>query len=253
MTTLVEMQGISRRFGHVTALSNVNLNLYEGEVLALLGDNGAGKSTLIKCLTGVYQPSEGSIRFAGSVVSFSSPTIARSLGIETVYQDLALIPRMSISRNFYLGRELTKQAGPFTVLDRDRMREESQSALADIGITVRDTDEPVGSLSGGERQSIAIGRALHFGSRLLILDEPTSALSIGETNKVLSYVRAAKESGLSVIFITHNLHNVFAVSDRITILRRGEKLGDYNRDDISEDIVAGLIMGDEPDRPTTHE
>jgi simple sugar transport system ATP-binding protein len=179
--------------------------------------------------------------------------MARSLGIETVYQDLALIPRMSISRNFYLGRELTKQAGPFTVLDRDRMREESQSALADIGITVRDTDEPVGSLSGGERQSIAIGRALHFGSRLLILDEPTSALSIGETNKVLSYVRAAKESGLSVIFITHNLHNVFAVSDRITILRRGEKLGDYNRDDISEDIVAGLIMGDEPDRPTTHE
>jgi simple sugar transport system ATP-binding protein len=244
VTALVEMQGISRRFGHVTALSNVDLNLYEGEVLALLGDNGAGKSTLIKVLTGVYQPTEGSIRFAGSEVRLSSPTTARSLGMETVYQDLALIPRMSISRNFYLGRELTKQVGPFTILDRDRMRAESQTALADIGITVRDTDEPVGSLSGGERQSIAIGRAIHFGSRLLILDEPTSALSIGETKKVLSYVSAAKERGLSVIFITHNLHHVFDVSDRMTILRHGEKLGDFDRDAVSEDDVADMIMGD---------
>ena len=252
MTALIEMRGISHWFGHVMALSNVDLNLYEGEVLALLGDNGAGKSTLIKCLTGVYQPSSGSIRFAGLAISLSSPAMARSLGIETVYQDLALIPRMSISQNFYLGRELTKQAGPFTVLDQSRMREKSHAALSEVGITIRDTDEPVGSLSGGERQSIAIGRAMHFGSRLLILDEPTSALSIGETNKVLSYIRAAKESGLSVIFITHNLHHVFAVSDRMTILRHGEKLGDYDIGDISEDAVTSLIVGDEPDRPTIH-
>jgi simple sugar transport system ATP-binding protein len=238
------MLGISRRFGHVTALSDVDLSLYEGEVLALLGDNGAGKSTLIKVLTGVYQPTAGSIQFDGSPISISSPTIARSLGIETVYQDLALIPRMSISRNFYLGRELTKQVGPFAVLDRDRMREESQTALADVGIAIRDTDEPVGSLSGGERQSIAIGRAVHFGSRLLILDEPTSALSIGETRKVLSYIRAAKSRGMSVIFITHNLHHVFEVSDRMTILAHGTKLGDYNRSEITEDEVADMIMGD---------
>lgn len=244
MTALVEMLGISRRFGHVTALSDVDLSLYEGEVLALLGDNGAGKSTLIKVLTGVYQPTAGSIQFDGSPISISSPTIARSLGIETVYQDLALIPRMSISRNFYLGRELTKQVGPFAVLDRDRMREESQTALADVGIAIRDTDEPVGSLSGGERQSIAIGRAVHFGSRLLILDEPTSALSIGETRKVLSYIRAAKSRGMSVIFITHNLHHVFEVSDRMTILAHGTKLGDYNRSEITEDEVADMIMGD---------
>jgi len=244
VTALVEMLGISRRFGHVTALSDVDLSLYEGEVLALLGDNGAGKSTLIKVLTGVYQPTAGSIQFDGSPISISSPTIARSLGIETVYQDLALIPRMSISRNFYLGRELTKQVGPFAVLDRDRMREESQTALADVGIAIRDTDEPVGSLSGGERQSIAIGRAVHFGSRLLILDEPTSALSIGETRKVLSYIRAAKSRGMSVIFITHNLHHVFEVSDRMTILAHGTKLGDYNRSEITEDEVADMIMGD---------
>lgn len=244
MSALVDMQGISRRFGHITALSDVDLQLYEGEVLALLGDNGAGKSTMIKVLTGVYPPTEGSIHFDGRPVRISSPTIARGLGIETVYQDLALIPRMSISRNFYLGRELTKQVGPFTLLDHDRMREGSQTALSEIGITVRDTDEPVGALSGGERQSIAIGRAVHFGSRLLILDEPTSALSIGETRKVLSYIRAAKDRGMSVIFITHNLYHVFEVSDRMVVLAHGTKVGDFHRDEVDEARIAEMIMGE---------
>lgn len=242
MSALVDMRGISRRFGHITALTDVDLSLYEGEVLALLGDNGAGKSTLIKVLTGVYTPTSGTISFAGDDVQITSPTVARSLGIETVYQDLALIPRMSIARNFYLGRELTRQTGPFTVLDRQRMSEEASSALREIGITVRDTNEPVGSLSGGERQSIAIGRAVHFGSRILILDEPTSALSIGETRKVLGYISAARDRGMSVIFITHNLHHVFEVSDRMAVLANGTKVGDFQREDVTEDQVAEMIM-----------
>ena len=244
MSALVEMRGIGRRFGHVTALSDIDLDLHGGEILALLGDNGAGKSTLIKVLTGIYPPTEGTIHFDGEPIAITSPTVARSVGIETVYQDLALIPRMSIARNFYLGRELTRQVGPFTILDHDRMRKGSCSALAEIGITIRDADDPVGLLSGGERQSIAIGRAVHFGSRLLILDEPTSALSIGETRKVLGYIRSAKERGLAVIFITHNLHHVFEVSDRLAILAHGEKLGEFQAEDVNVDEVAKMIMGE---------
>jgi len=243
LNALVEMTGIGRRFGHITALENVDLSLYPGEVLALLGDNGAGKSTLIKILTGVHRLTEGGIAFAGQPVEISSPTIARELGIETVYQDLALIPRMSISRNFYLGRELTRKVGPISTLDLNTMRMGATAALDEIGIEIRDADEPVGTLSGGERQSIAIGRAVHFGSKLLILDEPTSALSIGETRKVLSYIRAAKERGMSVIFITHNLHHVFQVSDRIVVLAHGTKVGDFETQAVTEERIADMIMG----------
>ena len=243
MNPLVEMIGISRRFRHITALSDIDLSLFPGEVLALLGDNGAGKSTLIKILTGVHQPTAGRIRFDGREVQITSPNDAHDLGIETVYQDLALIPQMSIARNFFLGREITRRVGPFVVMDRERMQTGASDALSEIGIDIRDADEAVGTLSGGERQSIAIGRAVHFGTRLLILDEPTSALSIGETQKVLSYIRAARDRGLSVIFITHNLRHVFEVSDRLTVLAHGTKLGDFNRKDTSEDDVANMIMG----------
>ncbi len=243
MNPLVEMIGISRRFSHITALIDIDLSLFPGEVLALLGDNGAGKSTLIKILTGVHQPTAGRIRFDGREVQITSPNDAHDLGIETVYQDLALIPQMSIARNFFLGREITRRVGPFVVMDRERMQTGASDALSEIGIDIRDADEAVGTLSGGERQSIAIGRAVHFGTRLLILDEPTSALSIGETQKVLSYIRAARDRGLSVIFITHNLRHVFEVSDRLTVLAHGTKLGDFNRKDTSEDDVANMIMG----------
>jgi simple sugar transport system ATP-binding protein len=150
---------------------------------------------------------------------------------------------MSIARNFFLGREITRRVGPFVVMDRERMQTGASDALSEIGIDIRDADEAVGTLSGGERQSIAIGRAVHFGTRLLILDEPTSALSISETRKVLSYIRAARDRGLSVIFITHNLRHVFEVSDRLTVLAHGTKLGDFNRKDTSEDDVANMIMG----------
>lgn len=243
MNPLVEMIGISRRFRHITALSDIDLSLFPGEVLALLGDNGAGKSTLIKILTGVHQPTAGRIRFDGREVQITSPNDAHDLGIETVYQDLALIPQMSIARNFFLGREITRRVGPFVVMDRERMQTGASDALSEIGIDIRDADEAVGTLSGGERQSIAISRAVHFGTRLLILDEPTSALSISETRKVLSYIRAARDRGLSVIFITHNLRHVFEVSDRLTVLAHGTKLGDFNRKDTSEDDVANMIMG----------
>ena len=242
--SLLELNNAGRRFGHITALQKVDLHLQAGEVLALLGDNGAGKSTLIKLLTGVHTLTSGDMKFENKSVTLSSPHDARDLGIETVYQDLALIPELSIARNFFLGRELTKQTGPFHFLDRETMNREATTALHAIGIHIRNPNEPVGSLSGGERQSIAIGRAVHFGSRVLILDEPTSALSVGETRKVLSYITAAKEKGLGVVFITHNIHHVFEVADRITILRHGQKLGDFTTAKATPDDIAQMIMGE---------
>jgi len=241
---LLKLHNVGRRFGHIVALKSVDFQLYAGEVLALLGDNGAGKSTLIKIVTGVCPPNEGEIFFEGHPVHLNSPREARDLGIETVYQDLALVPGMSISRNFYLGREIVRKSGPFSLLDRATMDTQATTALSEIGIHIRNPDEPVGSLSGGERQSIAIGRAVHFGSRVLILDEPTSALSIGETRKVLSYIKAAKEKGLGVIFITHNIHHVFEVADRATILSHGKKIGDFKIADLTQEDVATMVMGE---------
>lgn len=241
---LLELRNVSRRFGQVVALKNVDFQLYAGEVLALLGDNGAGKSTLIKVITGVYPPSAGEILFNTRPIHLKSPQDARKLGIETVYQDLALVPDMSISRNFYLGRELVKKTGPFSLLDRTTMDTRATTALGEIGIHIRNASEPVVTLSGGERQSIAIGRAVHFGSQVLILDEPTSALSIGETRKVLGYIKAAKDKNLGVIFITHNIHHVFEVADRATILSHGQKVGDFKVSDLTQDDVATMVMGE---------
>lgn len=241
---LLQLRKAGRQFGHITALKNVDLHINTGEVLALLGDNGAGKSTLIKLLTGVHKLTSGEMYFENRQVTLRSPHDARQLGIETVYQDLALIPALSIARNFFLGRERTKRIGPFQFLDTETMNREAAQALHEIGIHIRNPNEPVGSLSGGERQSIAIGRAVHFGSRVLILDEPTSALSIGETRKVLSYITAAKEKGLGVVFITHNIHHVFEVADRMSILLHGEKLGDFKIQNVSPDEVAQMIMGE---------
>ena len=243
----VRMLGIAKRFGTVTALEHVDFDVPAGRVTALLGDNGAGKSTLIKILTGVYPPSEGTIEFEGREVSIGSPRDARALGIETVYQDLALVPLMSVARNFFLGRELTKV---FRLLDLRRMEERTRRALGDLGIEKfseagnRSVSEPVGKLSGGERQSVAIGRAVHFGASLLILDEPTSALSVAETEKVLSYTQVAKERGLGVIFISHNIHHVYLVSDRYTILRHGRKVGDYEKGELTEQEIADIITGE---------
>lgn len=241
---VVRMERIVKRFGTITALNGVDFTVYEGEVVGLLGDNGAGKSTLIKCLTGVYTPSSGQIYFEGELVEIPSPQVARSLGIETCYQDLALVNQMSITRNFYLGRELTRRIGPLRWLEMREMSRRARGALRDIGIHIRSANERVGKLSGGERQSIAIGRARYFGARLLILDEPTSALSVGETHKVLTYTRAAKERGLGVIFITHNVGHVYQVADRFTVIRHGDLVGNYARDEVTEQDIADLITGE---------
>jgi len=241
---VVSMEGITKRFGTITALDNVNFTVSKHEVVGLLGDNGAGKSTLIKVLTGVHPPSSGQIYFEGKPVAIRSPRDARALGIETCYQDLALVPLMSITRNFYLGRELMTGIGPVRWLDVREMDRQTREALKDIGIHIRSPNEKVGRLSGGERQSIAIGRARYFGAKLLILDEPTSALSVGETRKVINYTLNAKERGLSVIFITHNVGHVYQVADRFVIIRRGMMVGSYSRDEVDEKDIADLITGE---------
>ena len=243
-TPVVHMENIAKRFGTVTALDGVDFTVKQREVVALVGDNGAGKSTLIKILTGVYPATRGRIYFEGKPVQFQSPREARALGIETVYQDLALVPLMSITRNFFLGRELARKIGPFNWLNLREMDTQTHSSLRNIGIEIRSPAEKVEKLSGGERQSIAIGRALHFGARLLILDEPTSALSVAETRKVLTYTLNAKERGLSVIFITHNIHHVFIVADRYTVIRHGKLVGNYARGEVTEEDIAALITGE---------
>ena len=243
-TPVVRMENIVKRFGTITALDGVDFTVKQREVVGLLGDNGAGKSTLIKVLTGVHTPTSGRIFFEGKEVSIPSPREARELGIETCYQDLALVPLMSITRNFFLGRELVRRVGPFPFLNVREMDEQASEALKHIGIHIRSPNEKVGKLSGGERQSIAIGRARYFGAKLLILDEPTSALSVGETHKVLTYTTNAKERGLSVIFITHNVGHVYQVADRFTIIRRGKLVGTYTRDEVNEDDIADLITGE---------
>lgn len=237
---LIEMRDIHMYFGSVRALRGVNMEVKPQEIIGLLGDNGAGKSTLIKVLTGYHQPTKGQIYFEGQPVDIDSPHKARELGIETVYQDLALVPLMSIARNFWLGQELRKP--PFGLLDHERMAEEAKHALEDVGIHIRDPHETVGLMSGGERQSIAIGRAVYFGKKLLILDEPTSALSVGETRKVLDYTYRAKEQGMSVIFITHNISQVHEVADRFTIISRGKRLGNFTKEEVTEEEVAQMVM-----------
>lgn len=242
-SVIVEMKGIVKNFGTVEALRGVDFTVKKGEVRALMGDNGAGKSTLIKVLTGVHTPTSGTIRFDGSDVKIGSPADARALGIETCYQDLALVPLMSIWRNFFLGREMGTQVGPIKWLKRAEMRRLCREALHDIGIEIRSPEEKVGKLSGGERQSIAIGRAIHFGAKLLILDEPTSALSVAETNKVLTYIDNARTSGLPVIFITHNVNHIYEVSDSYTIIRHGRAVGTYQRGELTQQDIADLITG----------
>ncbi len=240
---VVEMKNIVKRFGTVEALRGVDFRVRKGEVRALMGDNGAGKSTLIKVLTGVHKPTSGEIYFEGKRVTINSPAEARALGIETVYQDLALVPLMSIWRNFFLGRELTTNLGIAQWLHQKEMERQCREALKHIGIDIRSAEEKVGMLSGGERQSIAIGRAIHFGAKLLILDEPTSALSVAETRKVLSYIESARERGLPVIFITHNVNHIYQVSDSYTIIRHGVKVGTYQRGELSQQDIADLITG----------
>lgn len=235
---LVRMVNIHKWFGSVHALKGVDFSLKKAEVVGLVGDNGAGKSTLIKILSGVYKPDEGEIYFEGRKVSFKSPADARKLGIETVYQDQALAPNLSILRNVFMGREITSSFG---FLDLAKMKNECMKALQTLGLHLRSPDEPVGILSGGEKQGTAIARALYFKAKVVILDEPTAALSIKEAQKVLHFVKRLKEEGISVIFITHNLYHVYEVADRFVVLFRGEKVADAPKGEVSIEMLSNLI------------
>ena len=214
-----------------------------GEVVCLLGDNGAGKSTLIKCLSGVFPPSEGRILIDGEEVRFQSPRDALKYGIATVYQDLAMIPLMSVERNFFLGSEPTVGRGPFRRFDLERATRVTREELAKIGIDVRNTQKPVATLSGGERQSVAIARAVYFGAKVLILDEPTSALGVTEAGVVLRYVMRARARGLGVIFITHNIHHAYPIADRFTILARGRSCGTFTKSEVTREEVLEMMAG----------
>src|SRR5947209_18575794 len=225
MTHLLEAERISKYYGNVTALKNISAHVDAGEVTCVLGDNGAGKSSFIKILSGAHQPDEGELLVDGEAVHFHSPRDARALGIATVYQDLAMVPLMSIWRNFFLGAEPRKGFGPLKWFDSGKAKSIVRRELSEMGIDIRDPDQTVGTLSGGERQSVAIARAVYFGARMLILDEPTSALGVKQAGVVLKYILQARERGVAVIFITHHPHHREPVGDRFVILNRGQSLG----------------------------
>ena len=242
-TPLVELKSVSKYFGSVIALKDVSFDVRPGEVHCLLGDNGAGKSTLIKVLSGVHLPDEGEILVGGTHTRFSSPKDTLDKGIATVYQDLALVPLMSVARNFFLGREPQKRTGPFNQFDVEYANRTSYQELSDMGIQLRDPEQPVGTLSGGERQCLAIARAIHFGAKVLILDEPTSALGVHQASVVLKLIVQSKARGIGVIFISHNVHHAYVVGDRFTLLKRGKNTGTYLKDEISRDQLLNLMAG----------
>lgn len=241
---LIEAQGVAKRFGRVEALRHVDFWVGHGEVVGLLGDNGAGKSTLIKILNGLFPPDRGRILWEGKPIRLRSPREAQRLGIAVVYQDLAVVDLMNIHRNMFLGREdaVSTRIGPIRIFRPQIAKRQAERALSDIGIHVRDTDEPLMNLSGGERQSIAIAQAIHFSAKLLIMDEPTSQLSLKETNKVLHYIDQARARGVSVVFITHNMRHVYPIADQFCVLSHGESLGQFRRDEVTEDEISDLIV-----------
>jgi simple sugar transport system ATP-binding protein len=240
---LLESESISKYYGNVVALQDISVHVDAGEVTCILGDNGAGKSSFIKILSGVHQPDEGRLLVDGERVHFTSPRDARASGIATVYQDLAMVPLMSIWRNFFLGAEPRKGVGPLQWLDAAKAKTIVRRELHEMGIDIRDPEQPVGTLSGGERQSVAIARAVYFGARVLILDEPTSALGVKQAGVVLKYILQARERGVAVIFITHNPHHAYPVGDRFAILNRGQSLGVFEKSQIDRQELVRLMAG----------
>ncbi|ARO24343.1 sugar ABC transporter ATP-binding protein [Rhizobium sp. S9] len=242
-TPLVEVRNLVKHFGSVIALNGVSMSVNANEVLCLLGDNGAGKSTLINTLAGVHKPTSGDFLIEGQPRLFSGPREALDAGIATVYQDLAMIPLMSVTRNFFMGREPLKGFGPFKRMDMELADNVTRDEMHRIGIDVRDPQQAVGTLSGGERQCVAIARAVYFGAKVLILDEPTSALGVAQTSMVLKYVSQVRSRGLGVIFITHNVRHAYAVGDRFTVLNRGKTLGTYAKSEIGIEALQNLMAG----------
>lgn len=241
---ILSVKGVSKRFGGVHAIDNISLDLYPGEVLALAGDNGAGKSTLIKTISGVHRPDEGVILYGANEVRFEKPQQARDHGIETIYQDLALADNLDVGANVFLGREPIKRIFGIPTIDRPRMRAEAAETLKSLDIRIHRFDLPLRSLSGGQRQAVAIARAIHWKAKVLIMDEPTAALGVPEQRKVVALIHRLKESGVAVIFISHNLTDIFAVSDRILVLRRGNIAGEScTRSTTGEEIVRLMVGG----------
>ncbi|MGH7119175.1 MAG: ATP-binding cassette domain-containing protein [Acetobacteraceae bacterium] len=240
---VLELRNVSKYFGRVIALKDVSAEVNSAEVACILGDNGAGKSTLIKILSGLHQPDDGALRLDGEERLFKSPAEAREAGIATVYQDLAMIPMMSIWRNFFLGAEPCKGAWPFRWFDTELAKRVAKEEIGKMGVAIRDAEQPLGTLSGGERQSVAIARALHFGARVLILDEPTAALGVRQARAVLRYIARARDHGLAVVFITHNPAHAYPVGDRFVILNRGRCIVSCRRGEISREELLQQMSG----------
>ena len=240
---IIEMRNITKHFGPVIALSGVSFDVRPGECHCLLGDNGAGKSTFIKTMSGVHAPSSGEILFKGKPMKFESPRDAMEAGIATVYQDLAMIPLMSVTRNFWMGREPQRRVGPLKFVDFTKASEVTMEEMRKMGINLREPDQAVGTLSGGERQTVAIARAVYFGAEVLILDEPTSALGVRQTANVLSTIDRVRKRGIGVVFITHNVRHALAVGDRFTVINRGKTLGTALRGQISPEELQDMMAG----------
>ncbi len=240
---IVEMRNIEKHFGPVIALNGVSFDIRPGECHCLLGDNGAGKSTFIKTMSGVHKPTRGDILFEGKRMDFASPRDAMTAGIATVYQDLAMIPLMSVTRNFWMGREPVKRVGPFSFMDFGLANDVTMEEMRKMGINLRSPDQAVGTLSGGERQTVAIARAVYFGAKVLILDEPTSALGVRQTANVLATIDKVRKAGIGVVFITHNVRHAMAVGDRFTVLNRGKTLGTAQRGQITPEELQDLMAG----------
>ena len=250
---LLSLEAVGKHYGNIIALRDVTMAVDNGRVTCVLGDNGAGKSTLIKIIAGLHQHDEGSFKIMGEERKLGSPREALDAGIAAVYQDLAVVSLMPIWRNFFLGSELTTGVGPFKRMDVQKMKDITKKELADMGIDLRDVEQPIGQLSGGERQCVAIARAVYFGAKVLILDEPTAALGVKQSGVVLRYILQARDRGLGVIFITHNPHHAYPVGDRFVILNRGRLMGDWRRGEITrDDLVRKMAGGAELDE-LTHE
>ncbi|WP_247703009.1 ATP-binding cassette domain-containing protein [Streptomyces sp. F63] len=250
---LVALRGVSKFYGSIRALQDVSLEVHAGEITCVLGDNGAGKSTLIKIISGLHRHDGGTFAVDGAERRLSSPREALDLGIATVYQDLAVVPLMPVWRNFFLGSEPTVGRGPFKRLDVATMRATTRRELLRMGIDLRDVDQPIGTLSGGERQCVAIARAIHFGAKVLVLDEPTAALGVKQSGVVLKYVAAARDTGLGVVLITHNPHHAYLVGDRFVLLKRGAMAGSHPRDAIGLDELTRQMAGGSELEQLSHE
>jgi simple sugar transport system ATP-binding protein len=252
-TAIIEVRDIGKSYGSVIALRDVTTTVNAGEVTCVLGDNGAGKSTFIKILAGAHGHTSGSFLVDGQQRHFSSPREALALGIATVYQDLAVVPLMPVWRNFFLGSEITQGVGPWRRLDIAQMKAITKTELAAMGIDLRDVEQPIGTLSGGERQCVAIARAVYFGARVLILDEPTAALGVRQSGVVLKYVAKARDRGLGVVFISHNPHHAYPVGDRFMLLRRGRSMGNFPKGEMTLDELVQMMAGGTELEQLSHE